>query len=136
LRGYADAVWPAGVEQIAAFFRKAGAEARLEELAEGEEDFPGAGVRAEAFECDGRVVVALVSAHREADARKLGCVAARRIDSPAFPFPGATVYLDRTLFGEHTVWIEAGSPRHVAGVSPEQLARLVDARVADVTADD
>jgi prolyl-tRNA editing enzyme YbaK/EbsC (Cys-tRNA(Pro) deacylase) len=124
------------VEQIAAVFRQAGAEARLEELPDGEEVFPGAGVRVEAFECDGRVLVALVPADREADATKLGCVAARRIDSPAFPFRGSTVYFDRTLFGERTVWIEAGSPRHVAGVSPEQLARLVEARVADVTADE
>jgi hypothetical protein len=136
LRDTLSPVWPARVEEIAAVFRQAGAEARLEELPEGEDEFPGAGVRAEAFECDGRVLVALVPAHRDADARKLGCVAPRRIDSPAFPFRGATVYLDRTLFGEHTVWIEAGSPRHVAGVSPEQLGRLVEARVADVTADD
>jgi hypothetical protein len=128
-------VWPPEVEQIAGFLRTAGAEARLEELATAENDFPGTGVSVYAFDCDGRRIVTLARADRRVDPRKLGCVDLRPAVPPAFPFENADVRLDRTLLGERTVWIHAGSPRHVVGMSPVQLARLVRARSGDVLAD-
>jgi prolyl-tRNA editing enzyme YbaK/EbsC (Cys-tRNA(Pro) deacylase) len=128
-------MWPTEVEQIAVFFRAAGAEARLEELPRGVDGFPGAGVSVYAFDCDGRRVVALVPADRRVDPRKLGCRDFRPAVPPAFPFRNADVRLDRSLFGERTVWIPAGSPRHVAGMSPTQLSRLVHATSADLAAD-
>jgi len=120
------------VEEIAAVFRAAGIEARLEELPEGEDEFPGLGLRADAFDCDGRRVVALVPADRETDPRKLGFAHAREVSAPQFPYSGAAVLLDTSLLAEETVWIEAGSPRHVVGVSPVQLIRLVRAQMGDL----
>jgi len=125
-------MWPPAVEEIAAVFRAAGAEARLEELASEEEEFPGRGVRADAFDCDGRLVVALVPADRDTDPAKLRCARAREISLPRFPYAGAEVLLDSSLLGEETVWIEAGSERHVVGVAPAQLLRIVRAQTSDL----
>jgi prolyl-tRNA editing enzyme YbaK/EbsC (Cys-tRNA(Pro) deacylase) len=133
-------VWPPGVEEIAAVFRSAGAEARLEELPEGESSFPGPAVRVDAVYCDGRLTVALVPADRDTDQRRLAAAARCRTLRPAapprFPYQGATVLIERLLFGERTVWIEAGSPRHVAALSPSQLMRLARAQPADLVAED
>jgi hypothetical protein len=128
-------MWPAEVEQVAAVLRAAGAEARLEELASSEDDFPGTGVSVYAFDCDGRRVVTLIPADRRVEPRKLGCADLRPAVPPAFPFASADVRLDRALLGERTVWIHAGSPRHVLGISPVQLARLVRAKTTDIVAD-
>lgn len=129
-------MWPPSVEEVAEAFRAAGAEARLEELPEGEREFPGPAVRADAFDCDGRLVVALVPAERTTDPRRLGCVNARPVPAPRFPYAGAAVYLDRSLLGEQTVWIEAGSPRHVAGLSPPQLVRIACAQTGQFVRED
>lgn len=128
-------MWPTEVEQVAAVLRGAGAEARLEELAPSEHEFPGPGVSVYAFDCDGRRLVAIVPADRRVEPRKLGCADLRPAVPPAFPFTSAEVRLDRALLGERTVWIHAGSRRHVAGMSPVQLARLVRAATADIVAD-
>jgi hypothetical protein len=128
-------VWPPAVEDVAAVFRAAGTEARLEELPPGEDAFPGQGVRADAFNCDGRRVVVLVPAEREADPGKFGCRNARVMPSPRFPYSAASVLLDSSLLVEPIVWIEAGSPRHVLGVSPAELARLVRAQTGDLVVD-
>jgi len=125
-------MWPAEVEAVAAVFRDAGAEARLEELPAGEEEFPGLGVRADAFRCDGRLVVALVPADRDSDPQKLRCTAVSETAAPAFPYTGAEVLLDRSLLTEPTVWLEAGSERHVVGVSPAQLQQIVRAQTGDL----
>src|SRR5919201_1567624 len=53
-RDSAPPVWPPEVEQVASFLRAVGAEARLEELARGEDDFPGVGVRSHEVESAGR----------------------------------------------------------------------------------
>lgn len=125
-------MWPPPVEDVAAVFRAAGVDARLEELPPGEEGYPGVAVRVEAFRCDGRLVIALVPADGEAvDPRRLGCTNANPVDPPPFPFSDAFVAIEQSLFNERTVWIEAGSPRHVAGLSPVHLARLVRARSGD-----
>lgn len=128
-------MWPAEVEQVAAILREARAEARLEELAPGEDGFPGAGVDVFAFECDGRRIVTLVRGDCAVEPRKLGCADLRPAVPPAFPFAHAEVRLDRALLGERMVWIRAGSRRHVVGMSPAQLARLVRAQVADLVPD-
>jgi prolyl-tRNA editing enzyme YbaK/EbsC (Cys-tRNA(Pro) deacylase) len=128
-------MWPPTVEEVATVFRTAGVEARLEELAVGEDAFPGPAIRAQAFLCDGRVVVALVPAETEADPRRLGCTSARELAPPRFPFRNADVAIDQSLFNERIVWIDAGSPRHVVGLSPVQLARLVRARAGDFALD-
>jgi hypothetical protein len=128
-------VWPPTVEVIAAIFRAAGAEARLEELPEGEEEFPGAGIHVDAFDCDGRVVVALVPADRDVDVSKLECTAVRQVDVPPFPYAGSRVVLDSTLLTEPTVWLEAGSERHVVGVAPSQLVEIIHAQTGDLVAE-
>jgi hypothetical protein len=125
-------MWPPAVEDVAKVFRQAGIDARLEELAPGEGTFPGAAVRAEAFRCDARLVVALIPIDaEEVDPRRLGCTQAYPVEAPPFPFRGAFVAIDQSLFNERIIWIEAGSPRHVAGLSPVHLARLVRARSGD-----
>ena len=123
------------MEVIAAVFRGAGAEARLEELPEGEEEFPGPGIHVDAFECDGRVVVALVPADRDVDVQKLGCTAVSPVDVPPFPYAGSTIVLDSSLLTEPTVWLEAGSDRHVVGVAPSQLVRIIHAQTGDLVAE-
>ena len=44
-----------------------------------------------------------------------------------FPFQGTLVFVDRALLAQRTVWLEAGSPRHVLGLAPSQLLRLTRA---------
>jgi prolyl-tRNA editing enzyme YbaK/EbsC (Cys-tRNA(Pro) deacylase) len=128
-------VWPPTVEVIAAVFRAAGVEARLEELPAGEEEFPGLGIHVDAFDCDGRVVVALVPADRDVDVRKLGCTALAPADVPPFPYAGSRVVFDSSLLTEPTVWLEAGSDRHVVGVAPSQLVRIIHAQTGDLVAE-
>jgi prolyl-tRNA editing enzyme YbaK/EbsC (Cys-tRNA(Pro) deacylase) len=133
-------MWPADVEEVAAVVRNAGVEARLEELAEGERLPPGPAVRAEAYDCEGRLLVALLAADNDLDPRKLlraaGCVFAHPTEAPLFPFTHAAVFVEQLLLGEETVWIRAGSPRHVLAVSPADLVQLTRARTADLAADD
>jgi prolyl-tRNA editing enzyme YbaK/EbsC (Cys-tRNA(Pro) deacylase) len=62
-------------------------------------------------------------------------VNAWRVTVPPFPYRDARVFADRTLFSERTVWIEAGSPRHAAALSPAQLVRLTRAQTGDFAAE-
>jgi prolyl-tRNA editing enzyme YbaK/EbsC (Cys-tRNA(Pro) deacylase) len=132
-------MWPPDVERIARLLQAANVEARLEELAPGEDAFPGAAARAVAYDCDGRVVVALVPADREPDPEKLaaaaGCRAASVVAAPPFPFAPARVLVEQQLLTSDTVWIEAGSPRHVLGLDPGVLTHLTRASAADLTQD-
>ena len=64
-------MWPPDVKRIAALLRSAGVEGRLEEMPIDETSVPGPAVRAEAYDCDGRTVVALVPAERNLDRGKL-----------------------------------------------------------------
>ena len=131
--------WPPEVEVVAAVFRGAGMEARLEQLPEGESQPPGLAVRVDAYDCQGRVLVALVGEDRELDPRKLlsvgRCAYARPVAAPAFPFPRASVFIDRLVLSERTVWLPAGSPRFAVALSPTDLARLTRAQAADLVAD-
>lgn len=125
-------MWPAAVEEVASVFRSAGVDARLEELAPREAEFPGVSVRARAYDCDGRLLVVLVPSDAAVERAKLGCVVARPVESPPFPFRGASVSIEQTLLNERTVWLGAGSPRHAVALSPVQLARIVRAQPVDL----
>lgn len=124
-------MWPEPVERIASFLRESEAHGQLEELPEGVDTPPGPGARAEAFECDRNTIVALVPDDREIDrarlARRAGCGELRPVPARVFPFQGARVLVDRSLLSLRTIWLEAGSPRHVVGLDPRQLLRLTRA---------
>jgi prolyl-tRNA editing enzyme YbaK/EbsC (Cys-tRNA(Pro) deacylase) len=133
-------MWPEPVERIASFLRASEAHARLEELPDGIDRAPGPAARADAFECDGRALVALVPDDREVDrarlARRAGCGELRAVEARDFPFQRARVIVDRSLLSPRTVWLEAGSPRHVLGLSPRQLLRLTRAETGIFLLDD
>ena len=124
-------IWPEPVERIASFLRDSQAQGRIEELPPGVDTPPGPAARAAGFECDGRMLVALVPADRAIEqsrlARSCGCSNLRPAASPPFPFQGARVIAERSLLALATVWLEAGSPRHVVGLPPDQLLRLTRA---------
>ncbi len=128
-------MWPPDVEEVAAVFRNAGVEARLEELPEDDDEYPGPAVNAVAFDCEGRTVVALIPADSAVDPRRIPCAYPRPVPAPPFPYRGAIVLTERMLLREGTVWIEAGSPRHVAGLSLRQLMELSHAQPADLVAE-
>jgi prolyl-tRNA editing enzyme YbaK/EbsC (Cys-tRNA(Pro) deacylase) len=129
-------VWPEAVERIAVFLRASGVEGRLEELLAGAGPPAGQKLRADAFDGNGGAVVALVLADRAVDTRKLAVAAAyaelRPAPTPAFPFEGARVFMDQTVVSSDAVWLEAGSPRHVLGLSAAQVARVTRAKTADL----
>jgi prolyl-tRNA editing enzyme YbaK/EbsC (Cys-tRNA(Pro) deacylase) len=131
-------MWPPEVEQVVAPLRAAGTEARVEELAAGEETAPGPVVRAYGYDCDGRELVVLVDAESEPDLAKVaaagGCRDARRTPPPPFPYAqAARVLLEQRLLTAETVWIRAGSPRHVLGLDPSVLAQVTRASAADLS---
>jgi prolyl-tRNA editing enzyme YbaK/EbsC (Cys-tRNA(Pro) deacylase) len=129
-------VWPEAVERIAAFLRASGVEGRLEELLPEAGPPAGQKLRAEAFDGDVGVVVALVPAGRTVDTDKLALAAGDLEVRPAaagsFPFEGARVFIDHSVVGADLVWLEAASPRHVLGLSPAQIARVLRAETADL----
>jgi prolyl-tRNA editing enzyme YbaK/EbsC (Cys-tRNA(Pro) deacylase) len=133
-------VWPEPVERIAAFLREAGVQGRIEELPDGVDEPPGAKVRAVGFDCDGRSLVVLVPVEHAVDRDKLRQVARCTSLTPGrlttFPYRPARVLADRSLLALRTAWLEAGSPRHVLGISPSQLLRLAGAETADLVVDD
>ena len=129
-------MWPEAVERIAAFLRASGVEGRLEELLAGTGRPAGQNLRAEAFDGDGGIVVALVPDDRVVDTRKLALAAGSPELRPApatdFPFEGARVFMEQSVVSSDAVWLEAGSPRHVLGLSPAQVARVTRADTADL----
>ncbi len=156
-------MWPEPVERVAAFLREAGAEARLEEFAEGTTTADEAAraigcelsqiVKSLVLVCEGRTIVALIPGNRKADTGKVGRAAgggsariASRAEAEAAtgfeiggvaPFPLRAVELvliERTLLAHEVVWIGAGSPRHMAGLAPVELVRLARARPIDAVA--
>jgi prolyl-tRNA editing enzyme YbaK/EbsC (Cys-tRNA(Pro) deacylase) len=129
-------VWPDAVERVAAFLRVSAVEGRLEELLPGAGPPAGQKLRVEGFDDEGTTVVALVPADRAVDERKLAAAAGGRALRPApaigFPFDGARVFMDQSVLSLDAVWLEAGSPRHVLGLSPVQIARVTSAKTADL----
>ncbi len=152
--------WPEAVERVAAFLRDARAEARLEEFSRGTSTAQDAAravgcepseiVKSLVFLCDGQPVLVLVPGDRRADPAKVAAavgaagaeVASRdqvRLTTgfeagavAPFPLPGVhDVLIERTLLGRDVLWVGAGSPRHVAGISPGELVRLARARPMD-----
>jgi prolyl-tRNA editing enzyme YbaK/EbsC (Cys-tRNA(Pro) deacylase) len=133
-------MWPEPVERIASFLRQSEAPARLAQLPAGVDPPPGPAARAEAFECEGRTLVALVPDDREVDrarlARRGGCRELQPAPSRTFPFQGAQVLVDRSLLVQRMVWLEAGTPRHVVGLGPRQLLRLTRAETGTFLLED
>ena len=111
-------------------------------------------VKSLVFLADGEPVVALVSGADRVDTNRLGATLAadrvERADGDAVrsatgyaiggvpPFGHAQplpVVMDRTLLEHSTVWAAAGRPDAVFAVTPDDLRRASEARVADIAAD-
>jgi prolyl-tRNA editing enzyme YbaK/EbsC (Cys-tRNA(Pro) deacylase) len=158
------APWPEPVERVSTFLRDAGAEARIEEFAEetptAVEAAAAVGceldqiVKSLVLMCEDRAVVALVPGDRRGDpekiARATGAQSARVASASEveratgfvpgavapFPLPQVeTILIDRTLLRHALVWAGAGSPNHLVGLGPDELARLARARPIDVVRD-
>jgi prolyl-tRNA editing enzyme YbaK/EbsC (Cys-tRNA(Pro) deacylase) len=151
------------VERVAAVLRARSVDARLEEFSEGTPTASAAAraagcgpdqiVKSLVFVCDGLPVLALVPGDRRADPDKVAAAAAARsarvaaLDEVAaatgfepggvapFPAPGVTrVLIERALLKHTVVWAGAGSPNHMVGLSPVDLARLTHAEIVDISA--
>ena len=155
---------PASVERVAAFLREAGAESRIEQFAADTATAEAAAravgrdaseiVKSLVVVCGGRPVLALVPGDRRADtekvARAAGASSARvaRSDevrtitgfapgavSP-FPLPRVDlVLIERSLLAHPSVWVGAGSLRHLAVLPTSELVRLTKARSADLVSE-
>ena len=129
-------MWPEAVERIAAFLRASGVEGRLEELLPGAGPPAGQMLRVDGFDAEGAAVVALVPTDRAIDVRKLAAATnsaqVRPAPAAGFPFEGARVFIDQSALSSESIWLEAGSPRHLLGLSPAQLARVTHAETADL----
>jgi hypothetical protein len=132
-------MWPEAVERVAIFLRASGVEGRLEELLDDAERPPGMLLDVSTFECSSGALVTLVPAGRSVDEDKVvkaaGCTNLRRADALGFPFQGAKVLLDRAALTAATVWVDLGSSRHLLGLAPGQLARLIGAETPDLVAE-
>ena len=153
--------WPEPVERVSSFLRKMGVEARIEEFEAGTPTAVDAAravgcklgqiVKSLVFDCGGKWVVALVPGDRRADSAKIaraaGVTRARIARSEQvekatvfvagavapFPLPAVDrVLVERALLSHKHVWIGAGSPRHMAMISPGDLVRLSRAQAMDV----
>jgi Cys-tRNA(Pro)/Cys-tRNA(Cys) deacylase len=154
--------WPEPVARVADVLRRAGVDARVEEFAEGTPTAGAAAkavgcaraqiVKSLVFVSDGRPILALVPGDRRADETRIAAAAGARYARVArpdevlaatgfepggvapFPAPGISqVLMSAELLAHDLVWIGAGSERHMAGISPLDLARLTQARTADLT---
>jgi prolyl-tRNA editing enzyme YbaK/EbsC (Cys-tRNA(Pro) deacylase) len=154
--------WPEPVARVADVLRRGGVDARVEEFPEGTPTAGAAAkavgasraqiVKSLVFVSDGRPVLALIPGDRRADENKIAAAlgaryarVARRDEVLAatgfepggvapFPAPGISqVLMAAELLAHDRVWIGAGSERHMAGLSPVDLARLAKARTADLS---
>ena len=153
-------MWPEPVQRVSSALGRAAIDASIEEFPEGtptaEEAARAAGCRLEqivktlVFVCDGEWALALVPGDRRADAQKIAAAAGAAearvarakevVEATGFE-PGAvspvgtqvgTVLIDRTLLQHAVVWIGAGSPAHMARLSPTDLQQAANARAADL----
>ncbi|HLY85126.1 MAG TPA: YbaK/EbsC family protein [Gaiellaceae bacterium] len=147
---------------MAGVLERAGVDARVEEFPEGTPTAAAAAkavgssraqiVKSLVFVCDGRPLLALVPGDRRADENKVAAAAGARNARVArpdevlaatgfepggvapFPAPGISqVLMSGDLLIHDKVWIGAGSERHMAGLSPVDLARLTQARTAELS---
>ena len=154
--------WPEPVARVADVLQRAGIDARVEEFPEGTPTAGAAAkavgssraqiVKSLVFMCDGRPVLALVPGDRRAEETKVAAAAgarAVRVARPdevlaatgfepggVAPFPASgisQVLMAGELLAHDRVWIGAGSERHMAGISPVDLARLTQARTAELS---
>ena len=153
--------WPEPVERVAAVLRTRAIDARIEEFKHGTSTAADAAkavgcepsqiVKTLVFVADGRAVLALLPGDRRADAVKIAGAAGAteaRVAShdevlgltgfepggvAPFPAPNVSrVLMERELLRHDVVWIGAGSPKHVAGLSPVDLGKLTGAEAADL----
>jgi prolyl-tRNA editing enzyme YbaK/EbsC (Cys-tRNA(Pro) deacylase) len=157
-----EGMWPEPVQRVATHLAAAAVEATIQEFSEGtptaEAAAQAAGCRLDqivkslVFVCDDSYVLALVPGDRRADAVKVAAaaraqearvakadevVAATGFEPGAvapFPTSAAAVYMERTLLQHGVVWIGAGSPAHMASLSPGDLQQVAGARTADLVA--
>ncbi|MHB8470160.1 MAG: aminoacyl-tRNA deacylase [Gaiellaceae bacterium] len=156
--------WPEPVERVAAALRAAAIDARVEEFAAGTPTAVAAAkavgcelaqiVKSLVFVCDFLPVLALLPGDRRADADKVSKAAGARYArmarpeeavaatgfepgavSPVPPPRGGRVLIEETLLLHELVWIGAGSPHHLAGLAPRDLARAAGAIAADLAAE-
>ena len=129
-------MWPEALERIAAFLRVSGAEGRLEELLPGAGPPTGQKLSARGFDGAGAAILAIVPAGRSVDERKLaaaaGCEKVQPAAATVFPFEAARVFMDQSIMSFDAVWLEAGSPQHILGLTPVQLTRVTNAETADL----
>jgi prolyl-tRNA editing enzyme YbaK/EbsC (Cys-tRNA(Pro) deacylase) len=154
--------WPEPVARVAEVLKRSGTDARVEEFPEGTPTAGAAAkavgasraqiVKSLVFVCDGRPILALVPGDRRADENKVAAAAGARCARVArpdevhaatgfepggvapFPAPGVSqVLIAGELLVHERVWIGAGSERHMAGISPLDLARLTGARAAELS---
>jgi prolyl-tRNA editing enzyme YbaK/EbsC (Cys-tRNA(Pro) deacylase) len=158
------AAWPEPVERVSSFLRDSGAEARIQEFADGTPTAADAAaavgcgldqiVKSLVLVCGDRPVVALVPGDRRGDpakvARAVGSESARvasaeEVESATgfapgavapFPLPNVdTVLMERSLLQHSLVWAGAGSSRHMVGIAPVELGRLARAKPMDVVSE-
>jgi prolyl-tRNA editing enzyme YbaK/EbsC (Cys-tRNA(Pro) deacylase) len=153
--------WPEPVERVAAVLRERGVDVRLEEFTEGTHTAreaaravgcePAQIVKSLVFVCDGLPILALVPGDRRADPARVAAAAGARYARAASadevvavtgfepgavaPFPAPqirAVFLDRLLLRHDMVWAGAGTPNHIMGLSPLDVARITQAVPADL----
>ena len=156
--------WPEPVDRVTAFLTKAGAEVRVEEFPAGTKTAQDAAdavgcklgqiVKSLLFESAGRTVLAMIPGDKRADTAKIARAAggesaqvasAERVRELAGVDPGGVspvpppavdlVLIDPLLLLSDSVWIGAGSPKHVACLAPAELMRLSGAEQLDLVAD-
>jgi prolyl-tRNA editing enzyme YbaK/EbsC (Cys-tRNA(Pro) deacylase) len=131
--------WPESVQRVARTLQAARIETHIEELAGPRSaDAVGADelqlVDVQLFTGGGRTIVALVPGGSRVDPDRLAALAGIAVEPGGFsdtPFPPsetALVLADRALLAHDRVWVAAGSPRHLASVTPSDLIRITRAR--------
>jgi prolyl-tRNA editing enzyme YbaK/EbsC (Cys-tRNA(Pro) deacylase) len=154
-------VWPEPVERVARELRAAAIDVTIEEFKEGTPTAEAAAraigcrldqiVKSIVFVSGRTPVLALVPGDRRAEeslvAHAVGAADVRVarggevLDATGYepgavaPFPLRAideVLLEQTILQHARVWIGAGSPAHMAGISPSELQRLSGARAVDL----
>jgi len=155
---------PPAVARVAEFLSQAGAESRVEEFSEDTATAEAAAravgrdaseiVKSLVVVADGRPVLVLVPGDRRGDTEKIARAAGassarvargdevRAITGFApgavapFPLPRVgLVLIDRSLLAHQSVWVGAGSLRHLAVLPTPELVRLTKARSADLVSE-